>query len=239
MICARLIDVAPDDKATRITYGLLNLTHRESSAAPEALEPGKRYRVRVPMNHIGAQIPEGHRIRLSLSSSYWPIAWPSPTPARLTIHTDGAALFLPVRPPREADASVTFESPAGGVVGHKVQLVPSRHDWLITRSLGEYEATQEVIADEGLYRLEDIGLRVKEEMVSRFSHTYDRYETVTGETTTERRFERDGWQVRTTTRTVLTATETHFRVHAEVDAYENGTRVFSENYVREFERDLV
>ncbi len=239
MICARLIDVAPDDKATRITYGLLNLTHRDSSAEPEPLEPDKRYRVRVSMNHIGAQIPEGHRIRLSLSSSYWPIAWPSPTPARLTIHTDGAALFLPVRAPRDEDALVTFEEPTGGIVGHKVQVEPSRHDWLITRSLGEYETTQEVIADEGLYRLEAIDLRVKEQMISRFSHVYDRYETVTGETTTERRFERGEWQVRTTTRTVLTATETHFLVHAEVDAYENGTRVFSENYVREIERDLV
>ncbi len=29
MVAARLSDVAPDDKATRVTYGMLNLTHRE------------------------------------------------------------------------------------------------------------------------------------------------------------------------------------------------------------------
>jgi putative CocE/NonD family hydrolase len=239
MLCVRLIDVAPDDKATRLTYGLLNLTHRSSSASPEPLVPGERYRVRLQLNYIGTQIPEGHRIRLSLSSSYWPIAWPSPTPARLTIHTDDARLHLPVRAARPEDDAVSFDEPAGATMAHKIQVEPSRHDWLITRSLGEYLTVQEVIADEGLYRLDDIDMTLAEQMVSRFSHEYDEYESVAGETTTERRFERGDWKVRTTTRTVLTSTATHFRVRAEVDAYENGVRVFSENYSSEIERDLV
>jgi hypothetical protein len=195
--------------------------------------------VRFQLNYIGAQIPEGHRLRLSLSSSYWPIAWPSPTPARLTIHTEDARLHLPVRKPRPEDELVTFEEPAGATMAHRVQVEPSRHDWLITRSLGEYLTVQEVIADEGLYRLDDIDMTVAEQMISRFSHEYDSYESVAGETTTERRYERGDWKIRTTTRTVLTSNETHFRVRAEVDAYENGVRVFSENFTSEIERDLV
>jgi len=237
LLCARLNDIAPDDKSTRVTYGLLNLTHRNGSASPELLEPGRVYRVRVQLNFVGAQFFAGHRIRLALSTSYWPIAWPAPEPARVTVHTEGARLLMPVRPRDAPELDVLFERPAGARPPRRTQVLPDRHDWLITRSLGEYLTTQEVIANEGFYRLDPIDLKVSEKMISRFSHVYDRYDSVTGETETERRFERGDWAVRTTTRTVLTATPTHFTVEAEVDAYEGRTRVLSENFQSEIERD--
>ena len=57
LVAARLSDVAPDGAATRVSYGLLNLTHRESHEHPTALEPGRRYRVRLQLNDVGAGIP--------------------------------------------------------------------------------------------------------------------------------------------------------------------------------------
>ena len=52
----RLVDVFPDGTATRISYGLLNLTHRDGHAEPRELEPGKVYCVQVKLNDV-AQIP--------------------------------------------------------------------------------------------------------------------------------------------------------------------------------------
>src|SRR5690606_23911686 len=43
MVAARLSDVAPDGQATRVSYGLLNLTHRASSETPEPLTPGQKH----------------------------------------------------------------------------------------------------------------------------------------------------------------------------------------------------
>jgi putative CocE/NonD family hydrolase len=74
MVSVRLSDVAPDDKATRVTYGLLNLTHRESHERPTPLEPGQSYRVSVKLNDVAYAFPAGHRIRLSISTSSWPRA---------------------------------------------------------------------------------------------------------------------------------------------------------------------
>jgi predicted acyl esterase len=70
----RLSDVRPNDEATRVTYGLLNLTHRDGSETPRPLEPGRRYRVLVRLNDVAQAVPAGHRLRLSLSTSYWPLA---------------------------------------------------------------------------------------------------------------------------------------------------------------------
>ena len=52
MICARLCDIHPDGASERVSYGLLNLTHRESHEHPSALQPGRRYRVRVRPSHL-------------------------------------------------------------------------------------------------------------------------------------------------------------------------------------------
>ena len=54
-VIVRLNDVASDGASTRVTYGVLNLTHRDSHEHPEPLEPGRDYTVEVPFKHV-AQI---------------------------------------------------------------------------------------------------------------------------------------------------------------------------------------
>ncbi len=81
MLAVRLSDVQPDDKVTRVSYGLLNLTHRNGSEMPQPLEPGRRYQVTARLNEVAHRFPAGHRIRISISTSYWPLAWPPPAPA--------------------------------------------------------------------------------------------------------------------------------------------------------------
>ncbi|MGW0940826.1 CocE/NonD family hydrolase, partial [Streptomyces sp. NPDC002666] len=102
-ITVRLSDVAADGQATRVTYGVLNLAHRAGDDGPEPLEPGKKYRVRIPLNGVAQVFPAGHRIRLSLSTSYWPLVWPAPSPALVNIHEAGSSLTLPVRPTEAPD----------------------------------------------------------------------------------------------------------------------------------------
>src|SRR4029453_10802619 len=72
LVAVRLCDVDERGTSSRVSYGVLNLTHRDSHEAPTALEPGRRYRVRVRLNDVAYAFPAGHRVRLALSSSYWP-----------------------------------------------------------------------------------------------------------------------------------------------------------------------
>jgi hypothetical protein len=90
-LVVRLSDVAPDGTSSQVTVGILNLTHRESHANPEPLNPGERTSVAVPMRAAGYRFAVGHRIRLSIASSCWPVIWPSPEPGWLTIHHGPAA----------------------------------------------------------------------------------------------------------------------------------------------------
>ncbi|RUY91241.1 CocE/NonD family hydrolase C-terminal non-catalytic domain-containing protein, partial [Mesorhizobium sp. M7A.F.Ca.CA.001.10.2.1] len=97
MVAVRLCDVSPGGAVTRVSYGLLNLTHRDGHENPEPLETGTRYRASVPLKHVAQRFRVGHRIRLSISTNYFPVAWPSPEPVTLTVHPADCRLELPVR----------------------------------------------------------------------------------------------------------------------------------------------
>ena len=65
----------------------------------------------------------------------------------------------------------------------------------------------------------------------------DDFTSAQGETLTESHFKRGDWDTEVYTRTVLTCTDTHFLVHAQLDAYENAYRVFSKNWSSKIPRD--
>jgi len=118
LICVRLCDVAPDGCSKLVTRELLNLTHRESHESPTPLVPDERFTVTVKLDSIAHAFPAGHRLRVALSTDYWPWAWPSPEAVLLSIFTGGQSrLVLPVRPPDANDARLpAFAEPVQPVL---------------------------------------------------------------------------------------------------------------------------
>jgi uncharacterized protein len=240
MVAIRLSDVAPDDKATRVTYGLLNLTHRISCEHPEYLKPEQRYQVRISLNHIAQVFPQGHRLRLAISTSYWPLAWPPPEPVRLTIFAGSSTLHLPVRQQQEADARLSnFAAPEGAQPVQKTIIESGHHNWRVIRDLATDESTLEVINDQGIYRLDGIDWEIQNQNIEKYSYRADDFASVRGETQCVRGFRRKNWSVKTTTKTVLTATNTHFCIFADLDAYEGDKRVHCQSWYQKIPRDFV
>ncbi|MEV0687274.1 CocE/NonD family hydrolase [Nocardia sp. NPDC050378] len=250
MLAARLSDVAPNGEATRVTYGLLNLTHRDGSAEPRPLEPGRTYRVHLPLNGIAHSFPPGHRIRLSVSSSYWPLAWPSPEPVMLTINTGTSTLTLPQRAPRAEDAPLhPFGEPEAAPPAPATHVEPGQHHWKVERDLASGVSTLEIENDQGTIVLDDIGTSVRRATTEWFSFQDNDVTSVRGQTRTVRRLERDEWRTEVVTDTVLRCTADEFVIDAQLDAYELEdsptdprslrNRVYSQNWHRRIPRDLV
>jgi len=100
-VSVRLSDVAPDGTTALVSAGVLNLTHRRSHTEPEPMRPGAVEEVRVPLRTAGYRWLPGHRLRVAVSSSLWPVLWPSPFPATFGLHRGPATpsrLELPVVP---------------------------------------------------------------------------------------------------------------------------------------------
>lgn len=240
MLAVRLSDIGPDNKATRFTYGLLNLTHRDSHEHPEQLVPGKRYLVRIKLNYTAQVIPTGNRLRVAISTSYWPMAWPAPESAAVMIHTGKSRLLLPTRTPQAEDKRLRkFDSAEAAPPLRPKIIRPEYYNWQVIRDLAADISRLEVINDSGCQHFKEIDLTTCRKAQEWYSHQGDDFTSVKGETLWEREFRRGKWSVRTVTRTVLTSSANDFFLQAELDAYEGDKRVYSQNWDYTIPRDMV
>ena len=148
-VAARLCDVAPDGSMLQISRGVLNLTHRSSHSDPAAMEPGEPADVTVTLDGLAHRLPVGHRLGLLISTSLWPLVWPSPTEVTLTLELGpGCELRLPVRSPSAADSTTgtpLFGEPAMAPGGAELTAPPST-----TRTITADAATGRVtVTDRG------------------------------------------------------------------------------------------
>ncbi|MFC6643431.1 MULTISPECIES: CocE/NonD family hydrolase [Sulfitobacter] len=239
MVAVRLSDMRPDHQVTRITYGMLNLTHRDSREHPEKLKPGCFYRVRVPMCYIAQKIPKGHRVRLSISTVYWPLAWTPPASVRLTIRTEKSMLTLPCRTPKGSDEALEFGAPVQSPGPSVTSLAPPSHEWVTHQDLGRQWTELRVTDDRGKMRLDRIDLTVGARAVETYGARPGDFTSATGETEWYRTLQRDGWLIETRTRTCLTSDQENFYLTAELDAWENGARVRCQSWNETIPRDMV
>jgi uncharacterized protein len=108
-LIVRLNEVLADGKSWSVSYGVLNLTHRESHSDPKPLEVGKSYDVDVSCYFTAHRFKKGSRIRVAISESLWPMIWPSPQSVELRISTGVSTLRLPVRPATGTEAPLPIE----------------------------------------------------------------------------------------------------------------------------------
>jgi hypothetical protein len=213
-LAVRLCDVHQDGASLRVSYGILNLAHRDGSAMPAALEPRRRYQVRVQLNDAGSMFPAGHRIRLALSTAYWPMIWPSPELATLTIF--GGTLDLPVRPRNAADA--------------------------LLRSLpGPETAPPEptTVVRPGLLRIDRLGLELGTEGNFQTHIEEDDPLSPVVEMRQTQSISREAWRVRIETKMRMSCTYDAFVLHAEMQAWEGDMEVCRREWDSSIKRGCV
>ena len=237
-LIARLCDVHRDGASTRVSYGVLNLTHRDSHETPAKLIPGQRTRVRIQLNDTGYAFAAGHRIRLALSTTYWPIIWPSPEPVSLTILT--GTLALPVRPRSDADAALpAFSPPEMSAPEPRTVVRPGGRDRSVHRDNVTGQTSFTMADDDGRVRIEAIGLEVASTKFHQFRIRDNDPLSAEVETLWTKEMGRGDWQVRTRTRIVMTSTRDTFRLTAELDAWEGDQRIFTRDWDETIPRDHV
>jgi putative CocE/NonD family hydrolase len=246
LIAVRLNDVSRSGASTRVTYGLLNLTHRSCHEHPEPLVPGRRYRVRVQLNDIAHAFPAGHRIRVAISTSYWPVAWPSPEPVTVSVFSGASCLELPVRPPRPEDETLTlFAEPQCAPSPGQTKLHPVECQRTIQHDLETRETLYTIFGDGGdftgtaLAHIPDIDLDIGHTVLKRFWINEDDPLSARAENVQNTVLRREDWRIRIETRTQLSATNEAFRLQAEVEAYEGDACIFTRIWDRLVPRDLV
>ncbi len=237
-VTARLCDVHPDGASTRVTYRPLNLTHREGDERPEALEPGRVYKVRIALNHVAYAFPAGHRLRLALSSAYWPMVWPSPEHASLQITTAESRLILPVRQMRH-EPEIAFAEAEGAPALRAETLRPPSGSRTIERDAASGRVTLETFDDFGEMRIAAHGHESGSVVRQSFSIEPEDPLSARVETVWSYTVGRGDWQTRTVSRSVMWSDRENFHLEAELEAFEDEHRVFEKIWRETVPRDLV
>ncbi|MHB1869488.1 MAG: CocE/NonD family hydrolase [Steroidobacteraceae bacterium] len=242
-LSVRLGDIAPDDRVTRISYQVLNLTHRDGHESPTPLEPGRFYDVHVALNVCGHRFPPGHRIRVSIGTAYWPMVWPAPYPAALSIDTSASTIELPVRH-ATGGPQVAFEPPAHGPMTPVTVVDPGsvRRISIQDHVTGENTYITEGIGGlfgEGILRLDDIDFQV--------AHTLKRELTIRDDDplsahyvlTQSYEMGREGWRTQIATRADMHSDRENFYLIGTLTARLNGEWVAERQWNVTIARDLM
>lgn len=238
-IAARLCAVGPKGKSARVCYGVLNLTHRDSHAKPSRLKPEKAYAVRLALDSVAYAFPAGHRIRIALSTAYWPVVWPAPEAATLSLKPESSGLTLPLRPSRRERAPV-FKPAEAAVKGPRKVLVPGSNyrESRIDHQSGE--TIYEVVDDTGRTLIVEPGLEIgnRTHRIYRI-HPDDPTSAAMESHRTQILCRAPNWNIRTETRSRQSCDKKFFYISSQIEVFKNDRLVFSEDWDDKIKRDLV
>jgi predicted acyl esterase len=216
-LVARLCDVHPSGESLRVSYGVLNLAHRDGHEYPKLLTPGERYRVRLKLNDAGSVFPAGHRVRLALSTAYWPMIWPSPERATLSIFA--GTLDLPVR--------------AGQATDGLLRPLPG------PETAAPEQPTRLRRGDMRIERIDRIGLELGTQSQSHYHvEEDDPLSAVAGLRRTQT-MARDNWQIRIETQMRFSSTRSAFLLQGSLRAWEGTSQVCHREWDRSIARDFM
>ncbi|MGI9334670.1 MAG: CocE/NonD family hydrolase [Gammaproteobacteria bacterium] len=239
LIAVRLNDVHPDGTVARLSFGLLNLSHRESHAKPTRLQRGRFYDVTVELNEAAQSVPAGHRLRIAISTSYWPMVWPSPQPATVTVDAAGSWVDVPVLRSESSLAPVTFGPPCYAkplAVTVKEPVVEARE---VCRDIESGRTRFIVTRDDGRYVIEDIGTELHYAKQKAFSILPDDPTSAEQTVDCQAHFRRGKWDARVAVKTTMTADEKHFYLNASVRAFDRGRVFLERDFRHRFARDNI
>lgn len=231
-LAVRLCHVHPDGASTRITWGVLNLAHRDGAADPQPLPVGEEVGLTLQLDQIAYRLPAGHRLRVSISNAYWPMVWPAPEQGSLTL--TAGYLDLPVRATADDD-EWQFAPPDAAEPWATHTLRESSNSRVTKTDHGTGYMTLVIEDDFGEIEDADHGLTTGGIAQERWViHPNDPTSAV-GETSWTQTLRRGDWSVRTVATTRMWSDATHFHMRARIEAFEGRTLL----YARDEESQII
>ncbi len=241
-LAIRLNDVNPDGTVMRVSYQTVNLSHRNSREHPEPMPVGDYVDIDVPLNLTAHRYLPGHRIRVSLSTAYWPLIWPSPEAVEITLHTAGCTLSLPVVEPGDLQDQ-EFEQP---VTAPPTRLKTHRRGAMTRDVTYEQHTGRTIVAleyDSGDQEYADFGLTVGSVRRERYEIAANDPLSAQMETHWTQTSARDHggrpWRIRTEAYGRLTSDADAFYLSARLEAFEGDTVVYERSWQKTIPRQCV
>lgn len=241
LVAVRLNDVSPDGNSTRVQQGVLNLNRSKDMSETILLVPGETYTVRVEIDDVAQTFPKGHRMAVSISTSNFPLVWPSPKPVTLTIQSGLSFLELPERPFDPTDAQLAdFEKPIWGE-GEQKETIKKGPGFIYETYTDEKtgRVVSRTVYNYGLGTYPATG--IISGYPSEILHSVDPADPLSAEYTSNdvAIWKKGDIDIKVQSRHRLTADLTDFFFEAELEAFNHGVSVFQRSWKETIPRDGI
>ena len=228
-IAVRLNDIHPNGDVSRVSWGVINLAHRDGNENPQPMTPGQSESIEIELNECGYRFMRGHKMRVAISTSYWPMIMPPPEIVTATIRLGpDSVITLPVRAGVDVYelAQPQDENP---LVEYQQNTEELRRRW-VERNFQTGESHYRVIDDTGEIEVPDHG------MCSR--HRHDERWTIAADDPLSYHalsryicwMSRGDWSIRTEAESEMRCDADNFYIKATVRAYEGEELVNERNW---------
>ena len=236
-LAVRLCDLRPDGTSALITHGFINLTMVDSFEEPKKLEVGKRKNVSVLLDQMAYYMPKGHRLRVAISSSYWPFIWPSPEVSKIKVFS-GSLKLTQGDLPLDSESKIVDTPVVGEPWNSKVKRAASstRNEFFDKTSKAWII---EVKHDSGCFLDLDHGLETDSFVVERW--TMKESDPLSAEVDIKwfQSLKRDEWVVYTKSKLTVTCNFNSFFIKGSIIAYEDEKQVFENVFDEIVDRKFV
>lgn len=241
-LAVRLNDVNPDGTVMRVSYQTLNLSHRDDRESPEPMPVDDYVEIEIPLNNTAHHFLPGHRIRIAVSTSYWPLIWPAPYQTQITLDTEQCDICLPCVDAKDL-MDHAFEK---SVTAPPTNLKTHRRGSMTRNVTFEQHTGRTVVTldyDSGDTEYADFGLTVGSVRRERFE--IDPHDPLSAlmETHWSQNLFRDNpahpWRVRTEAYGRLTSDAEAFYLSARLEAFDDDIVVFERSWQKTIPRRQV
>ncbi|ODV61619.1 CocE/NonD family hydrolase ASCRUDRAFT_75608 [Ascoidea rubescens DSM 1968] len=226
-LSARLVDLYYENGLQKenvlLSWGILNLSHRNSHQFPEHLVPGKKYDINIKLDSLGIKVVKEHKLRLALSPTDWPQAWPTAETPIFTLYS--GSLKLPFVE-ENSYKHIEFPSPLYYKPCDRIILRGEKRSRDVVYNTIGSTWTIEDFSDEGYRKLcvpgfSNDGIEFGSKNRNIWKIDIDDPLTAYNQCDWELNIGRDKWQVKLVSTSDLKADKDNFYLHNKLTAYEN------------------
>jgi hypothetical protein len=226
---ARLCDVSPDGSSELVSIGVLNLSHRNGSKHPIPMPIYEAQKLHLKLDYTGHRFLIGHKIRIALSTAYWPFIWPSVDNPILTLSKQPAYLSLPLHVD-SAEKPVQVSRPIAPPVSALTIKRPPNSKRTVKRDWHKNKTSLTIEDDLGETLYHKNNLLTSAIKYESYEISHNNPLSSKAKLTWNFEYGRDKWAVRTITETQMTSDKNYYFLTAKVRAYERHKKVFEKTF---------
>jgi hypothetical protein len=202
------------------------------------MTPSVEEDVDLRLDECGHRFLPGHRIRVAISTAYWPYILPPPSRVSATIVTGSAShLALPVRV-TGASARVPEPENPDPLPKYPTRVSPEVRRW-VERDLTAGITHLHVVDDSGTTVHPGHGMVFRDVRRETWSISPHDPLSCVGRCQHTAVREREGWSTRTESETEMKMDATHYHLKARLRAFEGDEEILERDWASSIERDFM